>query len=93
MVEKNGPNEKHTYTQNLAEIKLELRELKTISSYQENHLGNIDSHLDKLNDRTKANEIGLVKAASNVRWVIRIGGVIFGGGGITTLTLWIVGVI
>lgn len=78
--------EKRTYTQNLAEI-------KTILSYQENHLGNIDSHLDKLNDRTNSNEIKAEKNATNTKWVIRIGGTIFGGGGVTTLILFLSGVI
>lgn len=48
----NGNN----YTKNLVEIHQKLSSLETISQYQENHLSNIDKHLNKLNERTEKTE-------------------------------------
>jgi len=41
----------------LGELKAGISEVKTISEYQENHLGNIDKQLEKLNTRTDKNEV------------------------------------
>ena len=45
-----------SYTETVVEIHQKLSSLETISQYQENHLSNIDQHLNKLNERTDKNE-------------------------------------
>ena len=54
-----------SYTENLIEIKTELIELKTISIFQENHLKNIDQHLNTLNERTSKNETAIAENRAN----------------------------
>lgn len=55
MAEENK-EEKRTYTQNLMDINSKLGKLETIAGYQENHLQNIDSHLETQNNRIGRNE-------------------------------------
>lgn len=60
--------ERKNYTENLIKVYSKLSSLETISQYQENHLSNIDQHLNKLNDRTNKNEndIAALKAWRDV---------------------------
>lgn len=64
---------KKSYTENLIEIMTELSELKTINIYQENHLKNIDQHLNGLNDRTNKSEVKIARNSegiSRLYWII-----------------------
>lgn len=79
-------NEKKTYTRALIEVMSELGELKagisevkTISGYQENHLGNIDKHLNKLNERVGISEVQTAVNKSGISRIYKIGGGIFLG--------------
>lgn len=88
--------EKKSYTQVLIEVKEELSELKTITSYQENHLRNIDQHLNTQNERISANEKATAKNTDRIGIILRVGGwvaaILGGGGGITAITLKLLGV-
>jgi len=87
---------KKSYTENLIDIKTELIELKTISTYQENHLRNIDNHLNTLNERTDKNEKQISRNTDRIGIIIRCGAwvaaILGGGGGITAITLKLMGV-
>jgi hypothetical protein len=79
-----------SYTENLVEIHQKLSSLETISTYQENHLSNIDQHLNKLNERTIKNERQTAKNTSNIGWICKIGGGIVGSGGLVFLIIKLV---
>lgn len=88
--------EKKSYTDVLVGVLTELSELKTISSYQENHLGNIDQHLNTLNERTAKSEHKISQTADRVGIIIRCGAwlaaLLGGGGGLTFIALKLFGV-
>lgn len=67
---------KKSYTQNLTEINVKLGKLETIAGYQENHMSNMDGHLNRLNERTAANEVGNTrvegKADSNRSLILKV---------------------
>lgn len=48
--------------------------VETSLNYINNHLQNIDGHLNKLNERTKENEVSSSKNSNNIKWILRIGG-------------------
>ena len=83
--------ERQSYTEVLTDIKVELSSLRTISEYQENHLGNIDSHLNLLNERTGKTERGTDRNSDRISIIWKVGGwvggSIFGGGVITAIVL------
>ena len=91
MAEKNG--EKRSYTQNLTEINMKLGKLETIAGYQENHMKNIDSHLEVQNNRIGKTEVQTAKNTTSLTWIRWGCGIILTGGGLTTLSLYIAGVI
>ena len=88
---------KKSYTEVLIEIESRLSSLTTISSYQENHLGNIDGHLNTLNERTDKNEKQIEKNKDRIGIMLRVGAwlaaILGSGGGITFITLRLLGVL
>ena len=85
-------SDKRTYTNVLIEIEGRLRSIETINTYQENHLANIDKHLNKLNERTSDCEVSAAKNKTRIGALYWIFGVLFSGGGITFVVLKLVGV-
>ena len=84
--------DKRTYTNVLIEIEGRLSSIETITQYQENHLGNIDKHLNKLNERTGDCEVSVAKNKTRIGLIYWVGGVLFSSGSITALILKWVGV-
>ena len=68
------------------------RSYTDILSFIENHLSNIDQHLNKLNERTSGCEVATAKNTTNIRWIIRIGGGTLGSGGVLAGILKLMGV-
>jgi len=66
--------------------------LETSLGFIENHLKNIDQHLNKLNERTGNCEVATTKNTTNIRWIIRIGGGAVGSGGVLAGILKLAGV-
>ena len=56
---------KKSYTDVLIDIEVKLSTLATISTFQENHLKNIDQHLNTLNERTSKNETAIAENRAN----------------------------
>ena len=83
--------DKRTYTNVLIEIEGRLRSIETINTYQENHLANIDKHLNKLNERTGDCEVATAKNKTRIGALYWILGVLFSGGGITFVVLKAIG--
>jgi len=73
-----------------------LASLETHIVYIKNHLGNIDQHLNKLNDRTSSNEHGIADNRSRIGFICKVSswvsGAIFGGGIITIIVCRVIGV-
>ena len=68
--------DKRKYTEVLASLEVHFQ-------YINNHLGNIDKHLDRLNNRVRETEDKTTKNTTNIKWLIRIligAGIISGGG-------------
>lgn len=51
--------------------------VETSLSFIENHLKNIDQHLNKLNERTGDCEVLTATNSNNNKWIIRIGSGLF----------------
>lgn len=69
---------KKTYTSVLIEIEGRLSSIETTTKHQENHLGNIDQHLNRLNERTGDCEVQTAKNSTRISLVYKIGGSILG---------------
>ncbi|GAG58970.1 unnamed protein product, partial [marine sediment metagenome] len=81
-----------TYTNVLIEIEGRLGRIETRGEYQDNHLANIDQHLNKLNERTGDCEVATAKNTTRIHIAYWASGTLFSGGGIA-LILWIIGVL
>ena len=57
----------------MKELEIQMTRIETNQEYELNHLRNIDSHLDKLNDRTNKNELTCLQNKNNIGWIIKIG--------------------
>ena len=67
---------KRKYTDTLVSLELVL-------SYMDNHLSNIDAHLQKQNDTIFEECKARIRNTNDLKWIKRIGGCLLGSGGVT----------
>lgn len=86
----------YTYTQALVDILERLSALETHIPHMQNHLKNIDQHLNAQNERLAKNEKQTDKNKDRIGIILRCGAwvaaILGGGGGITAITLKLLGV-
>ena len=86
----------YTYTQALVDVLERLSALETHIPHIQNHLRNIDQHGNTLNERTDKNEKQISRNTDRIAIILRCGAwvaaILGGGGGITAITLKLLGV-
>jgi len=86
--------DKRKYTEILRDLDAKMAEYNITIQYVNNHLGNIDSHMGKINDTNLDQELKIARNKDRISLGYKIGGgfLLIAASGITAITLRLLGV-